>query len=262
MKLCSLFSVLPSPFFRRLAIVPAVLLGVLSAPARGALLGDYPLQGNFDNAVPGLDALVPHSVGSGSSWSFTSEGWSFQNVAGVGQTGLSLEIPATLSTYSVGMVLQLSHVTAYSKLLDFSGLTSDTGLYVYNNALNLYVGGSSSGGNIESNTTFSFVMTRADQTVSIYFNGNSTPVITIADPSSTFLLQDSLYLLLDDRGRSEYSPWGTLSHVRIWDTALSPAEIPNAFPTAVPEPGVCGLLMATVLGGVALRRIHRNTRKA
>lgn len=134
--------------------MPAVLLGVLSAPARGALLGDYPLQGNFDNAVPGLDALVPHSVGSGSSWSFTSEGWSFQNVAGVGQTGLSLEIPATLSTYSVGMVLQLSHVTAYSKLLDFSGLTSDTGLYVYNNALNLYVGGSSSGGNIESNTPF------------------------------------------------------------------------------------------------------------
>mgnify|MGYP001207964474 CR=1 FL=1 len=241
-------------------LMPVALLGLCVASVKAELIGDYQLKGNFSNSVPGLNALATHSVGSGSSWSFTSEGWSFQNVAGLGQTGLSLEIPAPLSTYSVGMVLQLSHVTDYSKLLDFSGLTSDIGLYVYSNALSLYFGGSSTGGDVEPNTSFSFVMTRAaDQTVSIYFNGNSTPVITVADPSSTFLLQNSLYLLLDDSGGSEFSRWGTLSHVRIWDTALSPSEIPNAFP-AVPEPGTYGLAIGVGLACLAWSRRRKALR--
>lgn len=259
MKSRCLFSLLPSPVCRRLVLV-SVAAGLSVMPAKADLIGDYPLRGNFSNSVSGLGALTPTSVGSGSSWSFTSEGWSFTNIAGLGQTGLSLGIPSPLSTYSVGMVLQLSQVTSYSKLLDFSGLTSDIGLYVYSEALNLYVGGSSIGGHIEPDTTFSFVMTRAaDQTISIYFNGNPTPVITVADPSANFLLQNSLYLLLDDRGGSEYSPSGILSHVRIWDTALSPSEIPDAFP-AVPEPGAYGLAIGVGLACLAWgrrRKAHR-----
>lgn len=250
----------PAKKRRHFALLSAVLLGFLCSGVKGALIGDYQFRGNFNNSVTGPGSLPAMTAVSPGASGFSADGW-YWNHSGTA-SGLKLGLPSSPSSFSIGISFSYSEVTGYGKVIDFSKLGSDSGLYVQNNQVVLYNSGALTGGSAFANTPISIILTRSDLgQIEIYQKGALTPIISFSDSGDVFALLDELNFFLDDSETSgnEYLKAGSVSQIRIWNTALSSEEVAVAF-EAIPEPSLLYLMAGAGVVVLCFRSALRRRR--
>lgn len=182
--------------------------------------------------------------------------------------GLRMDVAAPVSVYSVELWFTMTTTAGYRRILDYSGLTSDCGLYELSGGSTLYcVGGS--GGAIAANTNTHIIVTRdASNLYSVYVNG--CPVWSVTDGGGTAIISAANDLILfKDNGTEESA--GSCALFNFYDVALSPAQASakyNAVCPASGTPGVPGVmtydmstgtLLEQTLGGPALTELANTT---
>ena len=108
------------------ALALLALTTIVASPLAAAPLHDYQLNGTYADANGG-PPLTPDGGTLGPT------GYTFAPNQGLNVSGIT-----NGSVYSIDMVFQFTDVTGYRKILDFSDLGPDTGLYVLNGSLNFY----------------------------------------------------------------------------------------------------------------------------
>ena len=113
--------------FKAAPVLALFALTTISAsPVAASPLHDYQLNGTYADANGG-PPLSPDGGTLGPT------GYTFAPNQGLNVSGIT-----NGSVYSIDMVFQFTDVTGYRKILDFSDLGPDTGLYVHDGALNFY----------------------------------------------------------------------------------------------------------------------------
>lgn len=259
-------SVQSSSFFKKLsglALLPVIAFGLQSVEAHADLIGNYEFQGNLGNSVTTPEALPGLTVVSSgtppTAYGYDANGWYWNH--GTQTSGLKIDGTTALSTFSIGIDFTFSQISGYRKVIDFSNLSSDAGFYVYDDKFTFYIASiATSGGSVFQDTPLSIIITRdAAGLVQVYQKNSETPIITYTDSGGNFTIGSSLAFFLDDRGGSEYSPAGNVSHLRIWNSALTSEEVGVAF-AAIPEPGTLNLAAGAGIAALAFRHFLRRRR--
>src|SRR5262249_8126367 len=109
--------------------VAAVCGATAGACAGATLVADYRFHGNFASAVAGAPILA--AVGSVSFTTVTINGQSVDGASFAEESGLQMAAPPgfTAPAYSIVEQFEIDTTPGYRKLVDFSDLLSDTGLY-------------------------------------------------------------------------------------------------------------------------------------
>jgi hypothetical protein len=227
-----------------------LLLGLLSVLPLGAqtMIDEYALQGTLTDNLggPSLSSLGGTITGSGYTF-------------GPNQ-GLTLANPAmSTTTYSIELVLSLTTVSGYRKILDFNHLGADAGFYNLNGQLNFYPVATGTPVDFVSGNSVTIALTRDGATNAMAGYVNGVQRFTFTDSSLYGVLGGSplLNILVDDFNTSQgEASGGTLTSLRIFNGALSSTQVNALYlsgPAAVPEPATYALL-AGGLGVVAWRR--------
>ena len=224
--------------------------------SKADLIGLYEFNGDFSNSYGTLPALTPQTNGGFSG--FNSGTWEWDGDTAPGE-GLQLSLSSPLSVYSVGIIFRYSQVDAYRKVLDYADQTSDDGLYVVDGSFLPWPYTEILEGSIAADTTTTIILTRdAGGTIAFYQNGSSTPLFTRDDDDDAYVAATTLSFFLDDNVTGgEFSSAGSVAEIRVWDTALSAAEIPDAF-APIPEPAATTALIG--LGALVLALSRRRGR--
>ncbi|MGI8601675.1 MAG: hypothetical protein ACR2OZ_01615 [Verrucomicrobiales bacterium] len=242
-------------------------LCLFTGSVRATLISVYEFNGNFNDSLGNGDAARgndgPLVVNNPGVTSFSSGQWSWTS-PGVGGTGLILDAaPALAGNYSIGIRFKFQTIDGYRKLVDFQDAGSDFGLYVLNGTLNFYPVASDQATTIAADSFVDVLLTRAGSTggVTGYINGSPTAQWRFTDSDSyavAGLVGDAARFRFFEDDKQTLGEWsnGAVSEIRLWDTALSASEVPDAF-AAIPEPVSSGYL-AAALAGSFLRRKRRS----
>ena len=249
----------PAPTGRKRStcLALAATLTLLIAPElRADLIHLYNLNGSFADAFGGPSLTAGGSAGAGTLGSTTYTFGANQGLS------LSSALPSN-STYSLLLDFSFEQLSSFRKIVDFKALTSDTGLYNLNTALNFFPVTTGPAGAFEANVLKRLVITR--DASSSQFTGyvNGLPQLTFVDSGAlaTFTGTNSIINFFnDDAGTAGEASAGLVDRIAIYNTALSAAEVlalngPGEIsgPRVVPPPtnGVpdTGSTMA-MLGGV------------
>jgi uncharacterized repeat protein (TIGR02543 family) len=172
-----------------------------------------------------VDTTIDASVCPGTP---TVRGWSFPQYGGLMTPNNS---PAIVGgSYTISMIVKFNPMRAgYSRLIDFSNSTLDTGIYELNGGLSLYPVGTFAPGSFV-NDHYSFVTFTRDATTNVVsvFVG-TTPAGTYTDTGGLYvpLAQNVIFLMDNTTGAaavSESSP-GIITYIKLIDTPVTAAEI-------------------------------------
>ena len=215
----------------------------------GALVHDYEIYDSLADSLGGPSLIPNGGTLNAADYSFgPSQGLTLSN---------ALPNPAE---YSILIDFSFSSLGGYRRIIDFKNLTSDTGLYNLNSALNFYpvITGPPA---FVPDTEVRLVLTRDAVTgvVTGYINGILQ--ISFADGGNLAVFDAGnaiMHFFIDDFSVGGEASGGRVSEIAIYDSPLTPAEVvvlggPGPI---VPEPGsglLCLSALAACLGG-RLRR--------
>jgi len=158
----------------------------------------------------------------------TVRGWSFPAFGGLLAPNIA---PAVVGgSYTISMIVKFNPMRAgYSRLIDFSNSTLDTGIYELNGGLSLYPVGTFAPGSFV-NDQYSFVtFTRnaATNVVSVFVG--TTPAGTYTDTGGLYVpsAQDIIFLMDNTTGSAnitESSP-GIITYIKLIDTPVTAQDI-------------------------------------
>jgi hypothetical protein len=181
----------------------------------------YRLAGTFvdDLGGPPIDPL-----GGG----FTTDGYKF----GVNQ-GLALSNAAPVATYTIDIKFSFGLIGGYRKLLDFKALTTDEGLYVFDEMLQFVIVASSAtvvtSPPLFSADTMAEVTLTRDAAGMVTGYVNKVRQIDYLDISSVAEFTHAGHVAnfgVDDNATSQLeASGGEIFEIAIWDVALTPAQI-------------------------------------
>ncbi|HSD23040.1 MAG TPA: LamG-like jellyroll fold domain-containing protein [Solirubrobacterales bacterium] len=226
-------------WFLSLAAVAALATFPATAPAAGALRGDYQLEGNRSTSCGTAPDLV--DVGPGSN-TFATE-YAGGTVNGVltfpADNGLALNTTGILpqTRYTVIVLFRFTHVEGgHMRLLAFDANppVSDNGLYVDGGHLTIYASGDNEEPtvSVEDGKYVEVAFTR-DGAGHVVVYANGTARISYDDSVNGVgaLVTNTLVFFKDDF--TEDYP-GAVARIRVYDDALSPAEV--LAPPGCPQP--------------------------
>jgi len=189
----------------------------------------------------------------------TVRGWSFPQFGGLMTPNNS---PAVVGgSYTISMIVKFNPMRAgYSRLIDFSNSTLDTGIYELDGGLSLYPVGTFAPGSFVTDQ-FSFVtFTRdaATNLVSVFVG--TTPAGTYSDIGGLYVpsAQNVIFLMDNTTGAaniSESSP-GVITYLKLIDAPVTAADIPTlqneACSTVVTPTYAIAVSTSPPAGGTAL----------
>lgn len=188
------------------------------------LIHVYELNGSFADQMGG-----PALAADGGTLGDTR--YTFGPNQGLSLTGA---LPDT-ADYSVVLVMQVDLSTggAFKKVIDFSDLTSDNGLYVSGSTLQLFPGNPGSN-SITSNTDFQVVLARDGATgeTRVFLNGVLQQVYLGEASDAAIVISNILTFFEDDAvtgGSESFS--GSVDRILIYDGAFDPTADQNHPPT-------------------------------
>ncbi len=233
----------------------AGLLATAAALAQAATPTHVYLMNDASDALGG-PALMDLGGVFGSS-AYGQVGYSFDV-----QQGLSVLSAVNTSVYSIDFAVALDTIDGYRRLVDFKALTSDTGLYVLNAGLNFFnemTGPTAFAAQVLARVT---ITRDVDGLFAGYVNG--VQQISFADTNGLgefSAAQQLAYFFRDDNAVGGEASGGFVDYIRIYDMALSAAEVAT-LPSPVPEPAGWALLLAgaAVLLPLARRRLAERSR--
>lgn len=216
---------------RSLARLALLMVAALCLAGSGAqaqnLVADFRLQSSLTSdigAPPPLEFL-----GASSFTNETVDGINRTVVAFPAGDGLTLtnaSVVLSNNRYSVVVLFRFATINRWNRILDFKNRTSDWGLYAYYNNLNFYNITTGSGGSMQAGTYLQVVLTRdAAGLVAGYVN--ASPEISFSDAGGEALLSadNALNFFRDDFVVQNEHSAGAAARVRIYDDALSPAQV-------------------------------------
>jgi hypothetical protein len=234
------------------------LAGLLGRAASAqVLVHDYVFQNNLNDSV-GSIALTNNGgvVGAGSLTFGPNQGPTL-----LAEGGLK-------DNYSIGIRFSLSDLSGYKKILDFSGLTLDSGFYNLNGNLDFYPA-TAGAATFAANQTVDVVLTRNSSTglLTGYLNGAAQfsfiDSTGLAIASLTGGLSTFNFFRDDTATGLREASGGVVNEIRVWDSALGSASIADAFApittsppglVAVPEPSTYALAGMAALGLIVWQR--------
>ena len=213
------------------------------------LIHNFEFNGNLNDTSPTGIILSPVNLTSSSFGtnpnSFT---WVQASNPGGGLVLLTDQLPDP-THYSLGFRISFKETGSdYKKILSFKGVVVDNGLYFQNSNLEFHPFGKNSAVTYQPNTFYDFVLVRTPaKNIKVYVvepNGTVTLVYDKQDPSDASVPQlingkHELRFFMDDTHTSyEHSPGGTVRGIRMWDKALTPAQIGAALSSVTTEPPI------------------------
>ena len=239
-------------FARRFLLLGCVV-GAALAPARAqTLVGAFALNSSLNNLVSGGVSL--NSLGG----VVGSTGYVF----GLNQ-GLTFTSPAlTPGDFSIELSFKFDATSGWRKIVDFANRGIDSGLYNLSGALQVFPQSAAGVSDFSPGTTVDVMLTRdgASGTVSGYVNGVLR--VSFNDSLSNYALvtapNNALIFFVDDAVQGTESSSGTANYIRIFNGALSGADVAALYatgaPSAIPEPGVTAAIFGLVAIGIWVRR--------
>lgn len=216
----------------------AMAAALLAAPVSAATLVD---QFTFDS---GLGADIGTATASGAG-AVTGGRYAFDP-----NEGLSVTLDSTLSHWSIVLYGQISETSSWRRLLDFSGLGSDVGLYSLDGYLQYYPVAVGAAATITSSVDFMLALTFDGTHTRGYVNGAEQfdfQQSGAAYPSSL----TSFVAFQDDAGEASA---GSMDFLQVYDDALTGQQVAAITgPSTVPLPAGLPLLLAG-LGSIAILR--------
>jgi hypothetical protein len=206
-----------------------------ASPANATLLHNYDLNGSLADSLGG-PSLISNGGVLGAS------GYTFGANQGLSLGGLNL---AADGAYDIEIGFSFDTLDGYRKIIDFSNLALDSGLYELSSRLNFYPVTSGPAGTFQSGQLVNLQLVRTAAGV-VTGSVNGVPQISFTD-SFSLAISNTLNFFIDDRatGQGEASS-GYVDYIRISGTAPV---------SAVPLPGALPLLVAGLAGlGWAGRR--------
>lgn len=236
----------------------AVALAVLLATPASAIptsTHDYTFAGTLADTRggPALQRIAGGTLGTAAAPGFRFAANDGLQLAGAITQG---------GPWSIELLFDYDTQGRYEKIIDFSGLTSDSGLYTTYDTLSLYPVALASTPQLTSGTLADLVLTRsAAGTLNAYVNGapsfsydDSRYGITANNNPLTFFADDTT-----TNGR-EAAP-GFVQRIRTYDTVLSYADVqalaagPAQVPVPLLEPQSIALICAGLVAAAVLRVI-------
>lgn len=228
----------------RHALPAALLFAALGANA--AQTHQYRLDGSLSDDLGG-PALTSH----GGTLSATD--YTFGKNQGL-TLGASLG-----AVYTVDLSFHFDTHSSWQKIIDFSNLASDAGMYTLNSNYNFFPvtdAGLAPGDGIDGRLT----LTRnAAALLSIYSNGALVGSFTDSSNFANFGANNANFFIDDFATGQGEAAAGAVDYIRTWDTALSADDVAHLAPpgvAGVPEPETYALMLAglAALGFVSRRR--------
>jgi hypothetical protein len=246
----------------------AMFFIVFSSASYATFKGEYLFQDNLSSSVPGAPDLV--DLGIGSFASADVNGMTRQVFVFNEGEGLRLNTSGLLSNtfYTIVMLFELDDPNdGYNKILDFSNLVNDEGLYVYLDSLYFYNESQSPFTSFAPDIYAQVVLTR-DSSGNVIGYVNGLEEIAFTDSSNFAEISNADFLIFfrddDDTGNSENSS-GSVACIEVYDEVLSASEIAQLDclseqqqVTGIPTLSEWGLIaMAGILGIAGFFMIRR-----
>lgn len=254
-----------SPRWLRLLSIFAVVSAVSLHADTGDLVAHYRLGSDFDDSSSsGLTSLA--SYGESGTADFTGQSWEWGGPVTNPGRGLQLSFneKISLSNYTLALSFSFSEVKSYRKLIDFGDLSSDAGIYAYDDAVTFFNSGNGvdQAGSLSPNTYTHLLITRDSGQMRLYLNGELASFGSddyFLDQRNDFIISQNLYFGVDDRNGGEFVPSGGFANLQLWDYVLSESEIAAvAGAAAIPEASTAALIAGVAgLGFVLLYRRRR-----
>jgi hypothetical protein len=252
---------------KHLAVLVSIAAVFAALPVSAVEVADYQFYDNLSSSIPGAPDLV--ALGGGGFVDTIVDatpvrGWAFP----VG-TGLDLDVTGLVGSdvYSVVMLFEVTEVYDYAKLLDTQDRVNDAGLYYEDYDLYLYPEDYGDTDLISAGTYYQVVVTR-DAAGNYIGYVDGVQQLSFTDTSSYAVISPAnrLVFFRDDlsTGDSENTD-GTVVRIRLFDNALTPAEVaaldrlpaPLAAVT-VPALGPTGMLvLVAMMAVIALAVLRR-----
>jgi hypothetical protein len=213
-------------------------LVAFAAPAHAVLLHNYDLNGSLTDSKGGPSLLANGGV-------LGRTGYTFGANQGLSLSGLDL---AATGDYTIEIGFSFDVLSGYRKIIDFSNLGSDAGLYSLGSSLNFFPLRTGPQDVFLVGQLVNLVLTRTSAG-DVKGSVNGVDQITFFDTGG-LALSNTLNFFRDDRitGFGEASS-GFVDYIRISNSAP---------PSAVPLPAALPLLLAGLAGlGVVGRRRKR-----
>jgi uncharacterized repeat protein (TIGR01451 family) len=238
-----------------------LLFPALPAASQSPPIVEYPFNGTFTDVRGGSTVTVhpdcpgdPCNTAAGTSFGTDAGGgfwqWSTTNARG---GGFTVDVNRDLGhTYSVGVRFSFSELSSWRKIIDYKNRVDDTGFYLYNGQIEFYPKPRAETV-YAPNEVLDLIAVRQGSsgstagTFTVYVigeGGTVTKELEIDDPDG-----DSIPAALGGKSRlgffhddldtsAEATPSGKVWSVKIWDRALTEAELKGALDNRVADLGL------------------------
>lgn len=192
----------------------------LVGPAHATLLHNYDLNGSLTDSLGGPSLTANGGVLGGSGYSFGAN-------QGLSLSGLNL---AADGAYEIELGFSFDTLSGYRKIIDFSNLVSDFGLYTLGNNLNFYPVVTGASGVSQPGQLVNLLLVRTTAG-SVNASVDGVPEFGFSD-TSNIAISNTLNFFVDDFATGQFeASSGYVDYIRISGTApVSAVPLPAALP--------------------------------